>query len=95
MRLEQSEDGELVLVVSRRNLTSLLAKLDGYPPNSLCTLMGGDECEGVILRAEEDEVHYASRAPGHVHPSTGRRMREEYLESALDAQIERENRRRH
>lgn len=58
------------LVVSRRNLLTLLAKLEGYPEESACTIIGGIEAPGFILRAEPDEVHYAARPFGVMHEET-------------------------
>lgn len=68
MRLEAPN----ILVVSRRNLLTLLAKLDGSPPRSACTLRGGQEAPGFYLRAEPDEVHYADRPFGIMHEETER-----------------------
>lgn len=50
-----------LVVLSRRNLLTLLAKLDGHPPNSACTIGGGTDAPGLFVKAEEDDVHYASR----------------------------------
>jgi hypothetical protein len=63
------------LVVSRRNLLSLLAKLDGSPSHSACTIMYG----GFRLTAEENDVHYAHPErdlphPGAMHPDTERAL---------------------
>jgi len=61
------------IILSRRNLESLLAKLDGHPPNSACTI-GND---GWWIKAEENEVHYAERelAAGIMHPETEKTLR--------------------
>jgi hypothetical protein len=65
MRIERGPDGEVVRVVlSRRNLRSLLLKLED--PLSLCTLLA----DGVFVAAEHDQDHYATREPGQVHPRT-------------------------
>lgn len=58
-----------VIVLSRRNLLALLAKLDD--PMSSRTLIGPGNCAAV--RAEEDSVHYAHESrkgngPGRMHP---------------------------
>lgn len=58
------------LVLSRRNLLALLAKLDGYPKESALTILGGDDAPGFLVSAEEDDVHYASRRAGVMHPDT-------------------------
>ena len=54
--------------LTRRNLMSLLAKLDGNPPNSACTLIDPDN--RIAVQAVEDAAHYADRDPGPVHPDT-------------------------
>lgn len=61
-----------VIVLSRRNLCALLAKLDGHPPNSACTIIGGEDALGVVIHAEEDDVHYGTRGygPGRMHEAT-------------------------
>lgn len=62
------------LVLSRRNLLALLAKLDGYPPNSYCEIGGGEDAPGFRVTAEEDSVHYANRPPGAMHSDTEARV---------------------
>ena len=51
----------VVVALSRRNLQSLLAKLDGHPPGSAKTLTY-DNGDGVILMVtvEEDAEHYVN-----------------------------------
>ena len=66
--MRKDEDGTIVL--SRRNLLALLSKLDGNPPESFCMIRGGDDAPGVIIKAEEDDEHYADRAAGRMHPDT-------------------------
>ena len=64
-KLYSDEPCELVL--SRRNLLALLAKLDGHPPDSNCAILG----QGILVRAEEDDVHYADRPfAGRMIPET-------------------------
>lgn len=70
------------VILSRRNLRTLLAKLDGNPPNSACTIIGGTDAPGLFVVAEEDEVHYADRLVpngmtkyGPMHPDTERAIR--------------------
>ena len=55
-----------VLELSRRNLETLLTKLDD--PDSLRTLLSpGKYGEAyIIVRAVENEEHYSDRAPGEV-----------------------------
>lgn len=72
--VSQDRDGEWIteVVLSRRNVLSLLAKLDGYPAGSAATLISSDDQPTVIVHAEEDKLHYAKmgRAPGPMHPTT-------------------------
>ena len=79
MRTEtyQRGDGEWVthVYLSRRNLLSLLAKLDGAPATSVCTLVGPVFYPITIVTAEEDGAHYAHESrddepPGPLHPAT-------------------------
>lgn len=57
----------VTVTLSRRNLLTLLAKLDGHPPNSGMTISSGE----LTVIAEEDETHYANRPPaGPMHPDT-------------------------
>lgn len=55
------------IVLSRRNLLTLLSKLDRVRDGeeSACTLIKSD---GTIISAEEDSDHYANRTPGSIHP---------------------------
>jgi hypothetical protein len=56
--------------LSRRNLLTLLAKLD--IPGSHCTLIKPD---GTVVVAEPDEVHYANRChPGPMSDETEARV---------------------
>jgi hypothetical protein len=65
MRKEEPKyGGKERLVLSRRNVLTLLAKLDGYPPGSAKTIMGGEEADGVEIAIEEDSEHYATRPAG-------------------------------
>lgn len=83
MRVEQY--GEMTtLVVSRRNLLSLLAKLDGNPPGSACTLGAPAAYGAFFITAEEDDEHYShpdrlrdvgSSEAGAMHPDTERAIR--------------------
>lgn len=54
------------VILSRRNLLALLAKLDGYPPDSFCSIAGGSEAEGYMVTAEEDHIHYQDRPAGQM-----------------------------
>lgn len=55
-----------VIELTRTNLRVLLAKLDGSPPNSACTIGNA----GWWVRAVEDGEHYADRPRGEMHPAT-------------------------
>lgn len=59
------------VVLSERNLLALLAKLHGYPSDSVCTLevptADGGYC---VVRAVLDTEKYADRAPGLLDPDT-------------------------
>lgn len=67
MKFIAKERGLPVLELTRRNLTTLLDKLDD--PRSARSLVDG---EGqIMVTAVEDEEHYSNRAPGVVFmPST-------------------------
>lgn len=62
------EGGPPTVELTRRNLLSLLAKLDGHPVGSTCTLIDPDN--RIAVKAVEDSEHYADRAPGPVHSDT-------------------------
>lgn len=83
MRTEvyQRADGEWVthVFLSRRNLLSLLAKLDGAPLGSIRTIGGPIVYPATMVTAEEDDVHYEHEsraemdgvgAAGRMHPET-------------------------
>lgn len=64
-----NDDRPHVLELTRRNLTTLLAKLDD--PLSARTLIDG--AHEIAVRAVEDAEHYADREPGQVYmPTSGR-----------------------
>lgn len=78
MRLDRVTRTQVVVTLSRRNLLTLLAKLDGHPPSSACTIVlpGGGEGPELVVRAEDDHAHYQKRRepPGSMHPDTEARM---------------------
>ncbi len=86
MRIEHFPDatldptGGVRVVLSRRNLRTLLAKLDGNPPGSLCTIGVPPQYGLFEVKAEEDEPHYADEArefrgvAGRMHPATERAL---------------------
>lgn len=73
MKFEQTNDTIFRLELSRRNLETLLAKLDD--PHSARSLVKGiepDDSAWIMVNAVEDEVHYSDRPAGQVYmPSTG------------------------
>lgn len=76
VRIEQDIVGNTI-VLSRRNLESLLAKLDGSPPDSACTIMAPTVYGPWLVKAEEDAEHYAHESrkeaagvAGRMHPDT-------------------------
>jgi hypothetical protein len=72
MRLAVSES-VITVELTRRNLKSLLAKLDGFPADSACTIY----LEGaptLIVTAVEDEVHYSDRPAGPMIDATEERL---------------------
>ena len=65
-----------MIELSRRNLLSLLAKLDGHPPNSACTITTPIS-DGVPLwsvHAVEDAEHYSDRPAGPMIAETERML---------------------
>lgn len=79
MRLDRVTRTEIVVALSRRNLLTLLAKLDGHPANSACAIAhAGIEGPALLVTAEDDETHYGSRAvpPGPMHAETEEWLRE-------------------
>lgn len=75
MRAEVLDGGTIQVTLSRRNLLVLLAKLDGNPRDSLCTIAAPKIYGKVIVTAEEDDEHYAHPSrhgadPGLMHPDT-------------------------
>ncbi len=78
MRVDKLTSAGVEVVLSERNLRSLLAKLDGHPPGSACMLeydsrLGGGYVH-LVVGAEPDEVHYANAErdfpAGTMHPET-------------------------
>jgi hypothetical protein len=73
VRLDTLTRERVVITLSQRNLLALLAKLAGFPPGSACTItFPGDDGPSLVVHAESDEEHYASRPapPGQMHPET-------------------------
>ncbi len=68
------ENGSLEVVLSERNLLTLLAKV--RRADSAATLVKFDTAGAhvLVVRAEDDETHYGARTPGPMHP-----LEEEFL----------------
>lgn len=70
------EPGVIRVALSRRNLMTMLAKLD-IPQSKRMMVFPGFEGPELQILAEEDAQHYADRPPpGDVHPDTADRMDE-------------------
>lgn len=73
MKFEQINDKTFKLEMTRRNLQSLLDKLDD--PISARTLAKGiepDDAMTIFVTAVEDEAHYSDRPAGAVYmPTSG------------------------
>lgn len=68
-----SEHGIPMVELTRHNLMSLLAKLDGNPPGSKCTIV--DPEDNIAVKAVEDIEHYRARPPGQMHLDTEEALR--------------------
>ena len=66
--VQRGDLGLPTVELTRRNLRVLLAKLDGHPPGSECTIV--DPGNWVAVKAVEDEEHYMNRVPGAMHDET-------------------------
>jgi len=60
----------VVVVLSRRNLLTLLAKLDDRPKGSTKQIAKAEFIGDVVIKAEEDDTHYKGRKPGRMHHET-------------------------
>jgi hypothetical protein len=85
MRVEK-DGAATIFIFSRRNLLTLLAKLDGHPPNSACKIGAPPMYGHYWARVEEDDVHYAHSdrdepgvglmPAGRMHPETEHGIRD-------------------
>lgn len=71
MRVELENNGTTI-VMSRRNLETLLAKLDGNPPDSACEIGAPIIYGNFWVKAEENGPHYAHESRGDVAGIAGR-----------------------
>jgi hypothetical protein len=91
--MKMSVHGQLVTVtLSRSNLLTLLAKLDGSPPDSSLTIQGGTVRMPIgwnlFVIAEEDEVHYTDGEPrGRMHPITEEKIADPAFGDGLRARL--------
>lgn len=73
MRIEVSKS-KVKVILSKRNLLSLLAKVKEFPKESLQTIIKTDPVTGILIeaRGEPDELHYVGNeaGPGVMHQST-------------------------
>lgn len=68
--------GSVQVVLSRRNLEALIAKLDGYPADSAFTITKWEGATLLVVSAEENDVHYQrpEGPAGVMHPATEGRL---------------------
>lgn len=67
MNLLMNSDGVVLVTLSRRNLLTLLAKVED--DDSAGTIYRHvDNYTTLIVTAEKDEDHYQGRTPGCIHP---------------------------
>jgi hypothetical protein len=64
MRLDRHDNEVIEITLSKRNLETLLEKLNWDSKRTLCI----DTPEGITLqvKAEPNEIHYATREPGPI-----------------------------
>lgn len=70
MRIDFIDQNRIGITLSRSNLRSLLAKLDGHPANSACTIVKDTDIGFLTVCAEDDVVHYELAPRGQMHPET-------------------------
>lgn len=79
-RVTSDRGGRIRVTLSRRNLVSLLSKLDGHPPDSAVQIEREvDSGWTLIVHGEEDAEHYDDRPDpaGPMHPDTEKALQEE------------------
>jgi hypothetical protein len=75
--------GTIHVTLSRRNLKTLLLKLD--EPASVRTLERlTEEGHFFIITSEEDDIHYGEREPGPMHPREEARLSGQCCERDVD-----------
>ena len=82
MKIINDGYGTITVVLSRRNLLTLLTKLDVEWSEKTIHSMNAFNHEGepihdlsVYVKAEGDYEHYGDRTPGPVHPETERALK--------------------
>lgn len=68
MKMEHTPNGSIVVTLSRRNLRTLLNKLDRVGSARTLFITMDDNDGFLLVRAEEDAEHYMAlgRGPGYV-----------------------------
>ena len=69
MRFETSDFGYVTVTLSRRNLLTLLSKLDQRDSRRMITRRCEDGTQ-LYVRVEPDEEHYTEREPGPMSPES-------------------------
>jgi hypothetical protein len=71
------EAGVLEVTLSKRNLQTLLLKLD-VPGSERTLVRTVDSGMNLRVTAEHDDVHYRDREPGPVHPREEEKLRKHH-----------------
>jgi len=76
MKLDTTVPNVIGVILSRRNLETLLAKLNGHPKNSEVTIAKREDDTLLVVCGEENGPHYADRGypPGEMHPETEKHL---------------------
>lgn len=85
MRIGTVIDGYVHIVLSERNLRSLLAKLGQEKSERTIEAPRHTGDPTVLVSAEHDSVHYAGREPGPMHPGTEAILADNSGYDALDS----------
>lgn len=67
---------EVIVTLSRRNLLTLLSKLDWAESQKTIVRLNGDGTVLLVVRAEEDADAYQNRPAGQMHPDTEKFLKE-------------------
>jgi len=77
------------ITLSRRNLLSLLHKLE-MPGSARTIVKYSEDGEEVYVIAETDEIVYADRPPGNMHPETEQFVQDMYAALEIVRTVKRE-----